>query len=136
MSDSDEGWKPGQRCAIDRREIVTIDKVTPTGIAKVGIRSFSKNGFERGRGDYRCPRLELLTPEIKAEMELRQRAILISSQFEKDVRQAEKWMREVLCIWSGRVPEAANVERAKRIMRALHDAWAPADAGAATEGGG
>lgn len=47
--------------------IGVVDKITPTGIIKVGSYSFRPDGRERGGDSYRPWYIEPLTPELEVE---------------------------------------------------------------------
>lgn len=91
-------WRAGQKAAIDRRMIVTIDRVTPSGIVKIGKYAFNPDGRERmtrtSGYPYNSPkRLELLTPEVEAETRqyIRDRGILsrLGNEIEELTRLAQ-----------------------------------------------
>ena len=113
-------WTVGQRAVIDRRIIVTVDKVLPSGRAKVGDRTFDANGLERNGGDkWRRSRLESLTPEIENEMALVKHAAFISNQLQATLLRVERWTRESFGPWPRRVPAASDVERGERLLTAI-----------------
>jgi hypothetical protein len=108
-------WLPGQRAIIDRRTVVTIDRVTPSGRAVVGDRTFHASGHRiRGGG-----LLEPLTPEIEAELALVERGNEATRDAWRELTLAEKWLRLNFSSWGGRIPEAADVDRAERLAAAI-----------------
>jgi hypothetical protein len=118
---SDVGWKVGQRAVISRTTVVTIERVTPTGRVTAGGRKFGAGGWEAVKsGSWRVPpRLELLTPEIEAEMSLvvRGRAARLAAHAVLD--DAYDWLRTVLDTWNGSVPDAEDVDKAERLAAAI-----------------
>jgi hypothetical protein len=59
------------------KQVRTVDKVTPSGIIKIGGTSFSQHGFERGVSDVRWGtrhHLEEATPERLED--IRQKAVI------------------------------------------------------------
>lgn len=113
---TDTPWKAGQKAVIDRREIVTIDRVTPTGRAVVGERTFRPSGYALGNAS---GYLELLTPDVEAEMALTSRGRKASGKCFKLLLDAEKFLRAEFSAWRPRVPEQDAVERAERLEAAL-----------------
>jgi len=121
-SNSDQTWRPGQRAVINRQRVVVIDKVTPSGRATVGHMAFNPDGFRRGQSRYSADKLELLTPEIEAEMALVQRAGKVSRDAVKAVEGADKWLRTTFSPWRHEVPDPADVARAETLAAAIRDA--------------
>ena len=113
-------WAAGQRAVIDRRHIVTIERVTPSGQAFVKGRYFGKDGYERTSGyPYNRAKLELLTPEIEAEMELLRRARQVRETAERAIQDAGIFTRDALSTFGGRIPETADVDLAERLAAAI-----------------
>lgn len=124
MSDNPQttGWIAGQQAVISREIIVSIDRVTPAGRAIVNGRTFEVDGRERTSGDtYRRSKLEPLSDEIKEEMALRERASRVSRDGYPRIERAEKWFRQALGSWGGRIPERGDVEKAERLVAAIAD---------------
>jgi hypothetical protein len=115
MSDNPP-WLPGQRAIIDRRTVVTIDRVTPSGRAVVGDRTFEANGFERRGGHkFRILKLEAITPEI--DLIIRGTQALHAAH--KELEAADNWLRRNLSTWGPRIPDAPDVDRAERLAAAI-----------------
>lgn len=122
-------WEKGQRVVLDRREIVTIDAVTPSGRAKIGNRSFHAadhrwGGIEiGGRGSrWNSSSIEELTSENQAEADLRDRATKASRALYTEVTKAERFMRTV----SGgsryqNLSSVEEIEKAERLIAAIRD---------------
>ena len=89
----------------DRRQIVTIDRVTPSGRAVVGDLTFNPDGFERGAEPYHEKKLEPLTAAIEEEVALFDRA-----------RTAE------LKVWDARIERAGEVSPAGSLPGCLREA--------------
>lgn len=114
-------WEPGQQAVIDRQRIVTIERVTPSGRAVFGTRTFDPDGRERSRG-ISAGYLEPLTPEINAEMELVTRGGAAAGSAYQALTDADLWLRQNFSSWGRRVPEAADVEKAERLVSAIREA--------------
>lgn len=125
MADAKIAWKAGQEAVINRHTVVKIDRVTPTGRSVIGHRIFEADGRERTNGPwYRRSTLELLSPEIKAEMELRERGQKVSVALMLALEGAKKWTHTALSSWSKNVPDKQDVEHAERLVALLADAAA------------
>lgn len=115
-------WEPGQRAVINRQHIVTIERVTPSGRAIVEKRTFECDGQERTNGSpYRRSKLEPLTSEISAEMELAERGKVATDAAYQALTDTDYWLQEIVSSW-GRVPEAADVEKVERLVSAIREA--------------
>lgn len=115
-------WKVGQQAVIDRKTVVTIDRVSPSGRAVVGGRTFDVDGRERAGADrYSRSKLELLTPEIQAEMDLVARVRRAARDADDAIKVAAYWLSGTLSQWRRRVPTAADVERAERLAAAIRE---------------
>lgn len=115
-------WHPGQQAVIGRQLIVTIERVTPSGRAIVGTQRFDRDGRELGTGDsYNRVRMEPLTPEISAEMELVTRGRAAAGSAYQALTDADLWLRQNFSSWGRRVPEAADVEKAERLVSAIRE---------------
>lgn len=113
-------WQVGQQAVISRQTIVTIERVTPAGRVIAGGRTFDANGKERTGGDpYRRARLEPLTPEIQAGMDLVVRGQKAGAAADAAFTSADRWLRRALSTWDRRIPEAADVEKAERLIAAI-----------------
>lgn len=117
-------WQKGQRAVIDRRKIVTIDRVTPTGRVVVGDRNFSSEGYERlppGAGRYATPaRLEPLTAEIAAEMKAGMRSNTVRNEMFKALEYAQQWLRDNFQGF-GRTKTSSeeNIEKAEALVQEI-----------------
>lgn len=113
-------WNVGQTAIINRQQIVTVERVTSSGRAVAGGRTFDVDGTERAGGDrFRRARLEPLTPEIQAEIDLVDRGRKASNKAAAAVSAAEKWLQQSFGSWGRRVPEAEDVEMAERLAAAI-----------------
>ena len=116
-------WEPGQRATIDRRRVVTIERVTPSGRAVLEGHTFGRDGREIATGDYyRRAVLELLTPGIEAEMALVVRGALASRAAIKALEDADRWLRDSFGSFDRRMPKAADVDTAERLVAAIRKA--------------
>lgn len=118
-------FKPGQRAVISRVQIVSVDRVTPSGRVIVGDRTFNPDGYERAGGSrYHAARLEPLTPEIESEIQLVKRGAEASNAAAKAIASADAWLRRSFSVWGRhrRVPDAADVEKAERLIAAIKQA--------------
>lgn len=123
-------WQPGQRCVISRQTVVTIERVTPSGRAVAGDRTFGRDGIEICAGNpYGRPRLELLTPEIEAEIALSARGRKADWAASAALLAADKWLRSALSSRNIRIPDAADVDRAERLAEAIKKVMESADVG-------
>ena len=112
-------WAVGQKAVINRREIVTIEKVTYAKRAKVKNRTFDVDGRETKPLDpWRPWRLEALTPEIEAEMALASRARAISKAADKCVRDVRLWLDNRFGY--SKAPEPADIEKAEALTAAIN----------------
>lgn len=117
-------WTPGQRAVINRREIVTVISVTRGGRAKVGDRVFEFDGRERGHsGLSMCaPVLELLTPEIQAEVEFTKRSAAAYNNLVRFARAAERWATKNMRDDYGKLDASPEVvARAERLAAAIRE---------------
>lgn len=112
-------WHVGQRATINRQTIVTIERVTPAGRPIANGRTFNADGTERLGDPFRRSRLEPLTPEIQAEMDLVKRGQKASHDAFAAVEAADKWLRQALGSWGRKVPEAADVEKVEKLAAAI-----------------
>ena len=109
-------WYVGQECVINRREIVRITGITPTGRLKVGTRTFNKHGNERGS----TYSLEPLTEEIREEMRRRTDANEASVQLDGMREKLKDWCYKTFSnFYSRKPPSAADIHRAKRLTAAI-----------------
>lgn len=116
----DSPWLPGQRVTINRGTPTTIDRVTPGGRAIVGGRTFEPSGMERTGGDpWRRARLEMLTPEVEAEMEFAIRARASARVASDAVEAADKWVRKALGGPAHREFDPVDVARGERLTTAI-----------------
>ena len=104
-------WTPGQRAVINRSKIVTIDRVTPSGMAVVGDVRFSADGHNR----VLCKKLEPLTPEIEAEIELFKRARIVGKLAHNAIEVARYWLM------NNNIPDAINIAKAERLVAAIKE---------------
>lgn len=113
-------WQAGQRAVINRQAVVTVDRVTASGRPKVGDRTFDVDGTERAAGVsfYRRAKLEHITPDIEAEMALRQRASAARSALYAALETVEKWQRDCFGSFRGD-PDEADVAKAERLVSAI-----------------
>lgn len=114
-------WQKSQRCVIDRSHIVTIDRVTPSGLAVVGTVKFDQWGRNRFSKFY-SSRLEPLTDEIAADMALIDRGLAASAAAFKAIEIAEKWLRQRFNYYRRDTPEKIYVEMAERLASAISEA--------------
>lgn len=114
-------WQKGQRAVINRTNVIVIDRVTPSGRAIVGNRTFNTDGFERGSA-YRwpTPKLEHLSPEIEKEISLVSRGKYVSSEIRKSLTKIEVLVRDKLGAFRNSVPEVSDVEKIERLMQAIN----------------
>lgn len=113
-------WEAGQKAVINRRQVVTIERVSPTGRVSAGGIVFDCNGYGR-TPSRRRPKLEPLTPEIQAEMELTERALRVADRSLKAVLRAERWLREMNSVFRPHAVSRQDVEKAERLMSAITD---------------
>ena len=114
-------WTPGQKAVINRERVVTIDRVTPSGRAIVGDRTFEVDGIERCKS-YPRDRLAPLTPDIQAEMDLVTRGRVVNECAFRAIDDAERWRRQAFTSrghWA--VPTAEDVDRAWRLVDAIRE---------------
>jgi hypothetical protein len=118
------GWQVGQSAVIDRRQIVTIERVTASGLAIVAGRKFSRDGKEITKSTiWDRSRLEPMTPDIESEIDLVRRGNDAKSEAYKAIVAADKWLRTALGFPNERrVPDAATVVTAERLAVALRQA--------------
>lgn len=118
---TDPQWTPGQRAVIDRREIVTIERVTRGGKAVVGSRQFRPNGSEVS-SSLRSAQLDPLTPEIEAEMALAKKGSAATEKLRAVLNSAAQWCRSNMSHYNGWhyvCPTPADISRAERLTVAI-----------------
>ncbi len=111
-------WQVGQNAVIDRRQVVQIVRVTPSGRAVVAGMTFEADGRERGNGRRRKT-LEPLTDEIVAEMALEERGKAAANAAYRQLSDAERWVRRVFNSWGSRALDPADVDRAEKLTAAI-----------------
>lgn len=115
-------WKVGQQAVIDRNRVVTIDHVTPSGRAMVAGRIYDVEGVHRIKGSrYNRSRLELLTPEIQAEMDLVERVREASRAADAAIWAAGRWMGKTFITLDLRALTAADVDKAEKLAAAIRE---------------
>lgn len=113
-------WQVGQQAVISRRLVVTIERVTPSGRVTANGRTFDKDGMERSGGDpWRRSKIELLTPEIQAEMDLETRGNKARNDAYTAIDAASKWMRSTSGGLSRHIQQLADVEKTERLVAAI-----------------
>ena len=112
-------WTVGQKAVINRSDIVVIDRVTPAGRAIVENRTFDTDGNERPKRKSYAEKLEPLTPELEAEMDLSRRGLAAEMAAYGAIRKAQTWLQCTLSLWNCRVPNAADVDKAERLTAAI-----------------
>lgn len=124
MENKPTPWSVGQIAVINRQTVVTIEKVTPSGRVVAGGRTFDAGGIERKAGRDWCnrARLEPLTPEIQAEMELLRRAVKSSRDADRVIREVDTWLRKRFSLFGRReIPDITDVEKAERLVAAIRE---------------
>lgn len=118
MSETQQAWGVGQKVVIDRRHVAMIEKVTPTGRAKIGDRTFERDGRERSKASYwQRSKIELLTADVEAEMAFAERvrvAIVELGKADMIIERFERSLRQI----RGEVP-LADIEKAERLVAAV-----------------
>ena len=109
-------WQPGQQAVINRREVVTIDRVTKGGMAVVGAIYYRPNGRQNG-GDRT---LEPWTPELQAEADLAAR----SDNVKRRMHRAIDRSRGQYTAWFGsffnpRTAAAEEIAKAEELIAAI-----------------
>lgn len=118
MSDETPTWHVGQQAVISRQTVVTVEKVTPSGRVTANGRTFDPTGKERTAGDpFRRAKLEPLTPEIQAEMDLVVRGRAASAAAYAAITAADKWL--ALSSLGRNVPDAADMDKAEALIAAI-----------------
>ena len=121
-------WQVGQKAVINRRNIVTVERVTKTGIIVADGRKFNVDGYERGEGRLwrDLYRIEILTAEIeaeiKAEMALSERAQNAAHDVINATSDAQSWVRSYLptsMFSSRKKPSIEQVEKAEKIAATI-----------------
>ena len=116
---TDHVWQVGQRVVLNREKVVTIEKVTPSGCAKINEKVFEVNGQER-TSSYRRSKIEPLTAETEVGMALEKRCGDASLALERAVRGALAWSSGRFSnAWTRREPCPADIEKAERIVAAI-----------------
>lgn len=114
-------WTVGQEAIVDRREIVKIERVTPTGRVVAAGRTFDPDGVERRRDQRRKALLEPLTTEVKAEIALVERGRKAHLGASRAIEQSDKWLRKSsLSSWQRSEPAVADVEKAEALAAAIN----------------
>lgn len=113
-------WVVGQAVTINRAKVGMVECVTASGRAHVGARTFDKNGRERTAQPYHeRALLEILTPEIEAEMALEGRGNYVSRELNTLLDNTQQWVRMSFDIWRRKVPNASDIDKAEKIIAAL-----------------
>lgn len=113
-------WNVGQRVVIGRDTVATVARVTPGGRAIVNGRTFKATGWEYG-GGYSGSRLEPLTPSIEAELNLIKTRWGAQQAVSKAIADTERWSRRKFSAWNRFVPEAADIDKAERLIAAIRE---------------
>ena len=121
---SDPVWQADQRVVIGRRKVVTIERVTPAGRVIADGRTFDKNGLERRAGKHHeRVKLELLTPEIEAEMAFSRRVAVTGQHAFNAVGDAQHWLQQRFHSFLPINPvnvKLADIEIAERLTAAIN----------------
>ena len=112
-------WSVGQKAVINKTDIVVINRVTPAGRAIVENRTFDTDGNERPKRENRTDKLEPLTPELEAEMDLSRRGLAAEMAAYGAIGQAQTWLQRRLALWNRSAPNAADVDKAERLTAAI-----------------
>lgn len=116
-------WIAGERAVINRRHIVTIDRVTPSGRAMIDTSYFYPDGDHVTSSQRPRSFLEKWTPEIQAEIDLNMKAAKVKDELTKAIDKAEHFVRNQFLRWNGRITaELRDIEKAERILSALRNA--------------
>lgn len=125
MSEKENMWQAGQLVALNRRQVVPIKRVTPSGRAVIDWhgteRFFSAGGYERKAG-YSNSRIAALTPEIEDEIQMANRTQHAFSALVEALRDGEKWERNNHPRWGHDLAEPGAVEIAERLAAAIRGA--------------
>ena len=120
---SEAKWFVGQEVSIDGRKIGTISHVTPKGRATVNNIVYDQDGWEREAGSISTPRnkIEPLTPEIKAQIEVYLRSKAARYASKEAVREATRWLEKhfIVTPFRGEIASVADVEKAERLAAAI-----------------
>ena len=111
-------WTVGQQVALDRKRVVTIDRVTPSGRAFVGDRQYNSDGRERGAGNHWFRGIEVLTPELVEQIALAGRYRKARTLMHYAARNLKAWATEHCSFYSERVPDLAEIEQIERVAAA------------------
>lgn len=125
MSDTniDQGWIPGERAVINRRDVVTIERVTPSGRAVIDTSYFHPDGYQVTSSSRSRSFLQKWTAEIQAEIDLNARAHEVKDELIKEIEKAADFLRNRFHRWNGRITaEVSDVEMAERILAAIQAA--------------
>jgi hypothetical protein len=119
---ANHAWVKGQQAVINRQVIVTIEKVTSAGRAVVNGSKFNSDGTEFGSGRWAENLLEPLTPEIEAEMAMRERGKAAYRQLKRETDVIAIWLRNTFYRGGAPiplVPALADIEKAERLAAAI-----------------
>ena len=112
-------WYVGQAVVIDRRQIVTVARVTHCGWVVADGRTFWPSGVERTLKPAvgQRSRLTPLTPQLEAEITLCTRSKRAQNDLVEELIRVDKWLRSALP-WRD-VPVVEDVEKAERLAQAI-----------------
>ena len=112
-------WYAGQRVALNRSEIVVVERVTESGRARVGIRTFGANGVEIGGRRGNRGKIEALTPQIEAEIALFARRQRVDAKAHQEAARLQKWVDDTFGTYMRRDAPLQDIEAAERLVALL-----------------
>lgn len=119
---TDHKWEAGQKAAIGT-EIVTIERVTATGRAVVGGRTFRFDGSEISKRRYHRAYLRPLTPDVAEEIELKKQTESVRERLYTAVTKVERWHRNNFpAYYKDIVATREQISAANRLAEAIENA--------------
>jgi hypothetical protein len=112
-------WEAGQR-AFFNGEIVTIERVTPSGRAVAGGQFFDPDG--RQRGDRYGEPLMILTPELEARVNWTARAMRVSNDLARAIRKVETVSARAYSSWKRVAGSEEDIAKAEALLAAMRAA--------------
>lgn len=119
---TDHVWEKGQRAVINRRDIVTIDRVTKGGRVVVGERQFVPGWRAGAAREHGCVGsiIEFLTPDIEAAMSQIVRIEATANKLHGAINAVRDWGRDKFWTYALRPPSEADYAKAQALAEAIN----------------
>lgn len=117
-----QNWKAGEEVVVARRQVLKIDRVTPTGRAVIGKTTFDASGRERGAYSNGRLLIERPTPELLAIVADHDNAHAAWEGLYVATSRVRKWAgNTIFPMGAQSVPTTADYDIAARIVAAINE---------------